>query len=187
MCSQTDTSAMKGRSVAHSAKGLPPFAEAPPLGLFEHPPVNPKTGKERNGVWAYKIAVSKEMAFLARDLRRRHAGLEAGPRAQAMKRMPYVGEYDVLDIVALDTVDLPVILPTGYEDYLYWLDGSKPLARFVFTNMPEEVAWEGGELHLRQSRFCWYETKKGVLHAHYYTPGAHRLVALEEPQPDTPF
>jgi hypothetical protein len=172
LCMET-SGMLHGRSVAYSVKGLPPFEQVPPLGLFQTPPLNPKTGEQRAGVWAYKLAVSAELAQLAREVRARHAGTSK----EAQKRMPYVGEYSAEDLGAVETLDVEVLLPPDYRHFLYWQSpDARPLARWVYDNLPDEVSWEGGEFHLRQDLFCYLEVRKGVERLHRFTPAGYRLV-----------
>ena len=160
---------LSGAAAAHSAKGLAPFVSAPPLGLFQHPPINPKTGQERNGVWAYKLAVADEIAELVREL---HLYCD---NTEAKKRLPLIGEYGQDELGEIDNSVVKALLPSGHN-YLFWEGrGGRPLARFVYTNMPEEVAWEGGELHLRESRFIWMETKRGAVRRHILSPQGYRV------------
>lgn len=162
---------LSGRAVSYSAKSLPPFAEAPPLGLFEKPPVNPKTNEERVGVWAYKLAVHEDVAQLAREVRARHAH----ESKQAMKRMPYVGEYSPDELGEVELLDVEALLPPDYRHYLYWLDDTgRPLARWVYNNLPDEVAWEGGEIIVRLNLFYYIETRKGKTLFHRFTPAGYR-------------
>lgn len=162
--------ALFGKAAAHSARGLAPFDEAPPLGLFQQPPINPKTGQRREGVWSYKLAVDDGMANLVRELRCYCKS------AEERKRLPLVREYSSDDLGGIDNSGVDVILPTNWHSYLYWEDkAGRALARWVYTNMPEEIAWEGGELHLRESRLVWMETKKGVLRRHVLSASGHRV------------
>jgi hypothetical protein len=161
---------LTGKAAAFSPKGLGLFESAPPLGLFHELPLG-KDGKERKGVWVYKLAVDDETAELARQLRARHEN-----EKEPARRLPHVGTYRCEDLGEVDNSTIEAVLPQTFSHYLYWAaPNGRPLARWVYLNMPGEVAWEGGELWLRESRMIWLETKQGVERRHALSISGHTV------------
>lgn len=161
---------LTGKAASFSAKGLGPFENTPPLGLFHEFPLG-KDGKERKGVWVYKLAVDDETSELASQLRTKYVN-----QKEPLRRLPYVGTYHWEDIEEADNSIIEAVLPETFSHYLYWTDSDgRPLAHWVYLNMPGEIAWEGGELWLRESRMIWLETKQGVRRRHSLSTLGHSI------------